>query len=136
MQIGLPQHEHIYQNHELDSTYWDRFTPRKDDVIIATSLKAGTTWMQTIVANLIFQGQELPSQLETMVVSIASNPIGGTITQSFEVVGITTVNWGFSLGAYLFFSSVILRITSGILLQSTGKITPTIQISEGQLKKK
>jgi len=54
----LPHREHIYQNHQLDSAYWDGFAPRNDDVIIATSLKGGTTWMQTIVANLIFQGQE------------------------------------------------------------------------------
>jgi hypothetical protein len=51
------------------------------------------------------------------------------------VVGTTTVNWGFSLGAYLFFFAVILRIISGILMQSTGKYTPTIQTSESQLKK-
>jgi aryl sulfotransferase len=45
----------------LDSTSWDHFKPRADDVIITTALKAGTTWMQTIVSNLIFQDQELPS---------------------------------------------------------------------------
>lgn len=56
----LPQRARIYQNHVLDSTYWDSFKPRIDDVIIATSMKGGTTWMQTIVANLIFQGQEMP----------------------------------------------------------------------------
>lgn len=61
MQTELPQREHVYQNHKLDSTYWDAFEPRTDDVVIATSIKSGTTWMQTIVANLIFQGQ-LPSQ--------------------------------------------------------------------------
>lgn len=56
----LPQRQHTYQNHQLDSTYWTGFTPRNDDIIIATSLKGGTTWMQTIVANLVFQGQETP----------------------------------------------------------------------------
>jgi aryl sulfotransferase len=59
----LPHRGHIYQNHHLDSTYWDGFTPRNDDVVIATSIKGGTTWMQNIVANLIFQGQEPPGQV-------------------------------------------------------------------------
>lgn len=56
----LPHRKHTYQNHTLDSTYWDDFTPRSDDVVIATSIKGGTTWMQNIVSNLIFQGQETP----------------------------------------------------------------------------
>ena len=30
--------------------------PRDDDIIINTSYKSGTTWTQTIIANLIFQG--------------------------------------------------------------------------------
>ena len=34
----------IYQNHHLDSTRWDKFIPRPDDIVITTSYKAGTTW--------------------------------------------------------------------------------------------
>ena len=74
MQTRLPQREHVYQNHELDNTYWDSFTPRNDDIVIATSIKSGTTWMQTIVANLIFQGQELPPQIWQLSPWIENRP--------------------------------------------------------------
>lgn len=43
----------IYQNHHLDSTRWQAFIPRDDDIIIATSYKSGTTWTQAIVRELI-----------------------------------------------------------------------------------
>jgi aryl sulfotransferase len=55
MTDALPQIEHVYQNWILDSTRWQHFTPRSDDIIIATPYKSGTTWMQTIVLHLIFQ---------------------------------------------------------------------------------
>ena len=41
-----------------DPTAWDRFDFRDDDVVIATPGKSGTTWMQQIVSQLIFRGQE------------------------------------------------------------------------------
>ena len=43
----------VYQNHHLDSTRWRYFAHRPGDIIVSTSYKAGTTWMQTIVANLL-----------------------------------------------------------------------------------
>jgi aryl sulfotransferase len=55
MSVTLPTVQHVYQNHALDSTRWQRFTPRPDDVVIATPYKCGTTWMQAIVLQLIFQ---------------------------------------------------------------------------------
>jgi aryl sulfotransferase len=59
----LPQRSRIYRNHSLNSPAWDGFKPRADDVIITTALKAGTTWMQTIVGNLVFQDREMPGPL-------------------------------------------------------------------------
>jgi aryl sulfotransferase len=55
-----PTIEHVYQNHHLDSTRWRWFSPRKDDIVIATSYKAGTTLTQTIVGNLLFPDGDLP----------------------------------------------------------------------------
>ena len=55
MSAARPTVEHVYHNHTLDSTRWDRYAPRPDDIVIASSLKSGTTWMQMIVRHLIFQ---------------------------------------------------------------------------------
>ena len=46
------------QNHHFDSTIWNDFTFRGDDIIIATYAKSGTTWVQQIVSQLLFQGEE------------------------------------------------------------------------------
>ncbi|MEQ8953517.1 MAG: sulfotransferase domain-containing protein, partial [Gammaproteobacteria bacterium] len=39
---------------------WNSFQPRSDDIIITTSYKAGTTWMQGICAALVFQQPQPP----------------------------------------------------------------------------
>lgn len=59
--IDLPQRKYIYQNHHIDSTRWDYFESRDDDIVIATSYKAGTTWTQAIVAHLLFPGGDFPA---------------------------------------------------------------------------
>jgi len=59
--LNLPQRTHIYQNHHFDSTRWDYFDSRDDDIVIATSYKAGTTWTQAIVAHLLFPGVDFPA---------------------------------------------------------------------------
>ncbi len=48
-----PERTREYRNHHLDSTRWDRFTPRDDDIVVTTAYKAGTTWTQRILAALI-----------------------------------------------------------------------------------
>ncbi len=47
----------IHSNH-FDSTIWNDFKFRDDDIIIATYAKSGTTWMQQIISQLIFNGKE------------------------------------------------------------------------------
>lgn len=59
MTDALPTIQHVYQNWILDSTRWQHFTPRDDDIIIATPYKSGTTWVQTIVLHLIFQDLQI-----------------------------------------------------------------------------
>ncbi|KAI0205281.1 P-loop containing nucleoside triphosphate hydrolase protein [Astrocystis sublimbata] len=43
-------------NHHMDSTVWNNFNFRSDDIIISTYGKAGTTWMQQITSQLIHAG--------------------------------------------------------------------------------
>jgi aryl sulfotransferase len=56
----LPERTRVYQCHHFDSTRWDYYNPRDDDIIIGTSYKAGTTWTQAIVAHLLFPDGDLP----------------------------------------------------------------------------
>jgi len=81
---GSPQRSRIYNNHSLNSLAWDGFKPRSDDVIISTSLKAGTTWMQTIVGNLIFQDQEMPAPLWELTPWLDSR--GGSISEKLNIL--------------------------------------------------
>lgn len=60
MMTALPQVLHTYQNHHIDSTRWQQFKPRKDDIVISTSYKSGTTWTQGILKHLVFLHRELP----------------------------------------------------------------------------
>jgi aryl sulfotransferase len=53
MSHELPLPTRVYQNHHLDSTRWDAYEPRDDDIVISTSIKAGTTWTQSIVRELV-----------------------------------------------------------------------------------
>jgi aryl sulfotransferase len=58
--MKLPERTHHYQNAVMNSARWDSYTPREGDIIITTSYKAGTTWMQGICAALVFQRPEPP----------------------------------------------------------------------------
>jgi aryl sulfotransferase len=46
--------EHEYRNVISDNLRWNRFTVRAGDIFVCTPPKCGTTWMQAIVAELLF----------------------------------------------------------------------------------
>jgi aryl sulfotransferase len=76
----LPTLTRTYQNHVLDSTRWNCYRPRPDDIVIATSYKSGTTWTQEIVRQLIFQGQDAPPRGELSPwLDVRWNPIDALI---------------------------------------------------------
>ena len=47
----------LHSNH-FDSTIWNDLKFRDDDIVVATYAKSGTTWMQQILAQLLFDGAE------------------------------------------------------------------------------
>lgn len=59
-----PQKTREMQSNHFDSTVWNQFQFRDDDIVISTYAKSGTTWMQQIIAQLIFNGAESLSVAE------------------------------------------------------------------------
>lgn len=55
---GLPAKTREIHSHHFDSTIWNDFRFRDDDIVIATYGKSGTTWLQQIVGQLLFDGAE------------------------------------------------------------------------------
>jgi aryl sulfotransferase len=53
---NLPIKNREMHSHHLDSTICNDFEFRDDDIIITTYAKSGTTWIQQIVAQLLFGG--------------------------------------------------------------------------------
>jgi aryl sulfotransferase len=56
--VAWPQKTRELHSHHFDSTIWNDFRFRPDDVVIATYAKSGTTWTQQIVGQLIHGGRE------------------------------------------------------------------------------
>ncbi len=61
MNPSLPERTREYRSFLFDSRNWEVYRPRAGDVVVTTSYKSGTTWMQNIVLRLIFQGREVPA---------------------------------------------------------------------------
>ena len=53
--------EREYRGIVSDNLRWRQFTMRPGDIFVCTPPKCGTTWMQTIVATLIFPDGNLPA---------------------------------------------------------------------------
>src|SRR5262249_12972792 len=56
--IAWPRKTREMHNHHMDSTAWNGFAFRDDDVVVATYGKSGTTWMQQIIGQLVFGGDD------------------------------------------------------------------------------
>jgi aryl sulfotransferase len=53
-------------NQHIDSTIWNDFKFRDDDIIISTYAKSGTTWMQQIISQMLFNGD---TEIDTQAMS-------------------------------------------------------------------
>jgi len=68
------------RNHTIDSTYWNHFRFRPGDIVTVTWAKTGTTWLQQILSQLIFEGAEgLPVQMMSPWVELRAVPIHFTV---------------------------------------------------------
>jgi aryl sulfotransferase len=56
--IAWPKKLREMESNHFDSTVWNDFRFRDGDVVIATYGKAGTTWTQQIVGQILFNGSE------------------------------------------------------------------------------
>ena len=52
-----------YRNAVMDNSRWSGFRPRPDDIFVCTPSKCGTTWMQVIVANLLWPDGMFPGPI-------------------------------------------------------------------------
>ncbi|MCH8331658.1 MAG: sulfotransferase domain-containing protein [Bacteroidetes bacterium] len=57
-EIKWPSKTRELHSHHFDSTIWNDFEFRNDDIIISTYAKSGTTWLQQIISQLLFNGEE------------------------------------------------------------------------------
>ncbi len=48
-----PTKQREFHNHHFDSTIWNDFTFRDDDIVVGTYAKSGTTWTQQMLAQLL-----------------------------------------------------------------------------------
>src|SRR5690349_10647028 len=56
--VRSPTKTREFHNHHFDSTIWNDFRFRYDDIIVASYAKSGTTWLQQILGQLVFEGAE------------------------------------------------------------------------------
>jgi aryl sulfotransferase len=71
----------VYRSFIRDSTRWDGFVFRPDDIVISTPSKSGTTWLQMICALLVFQSSALPEPLSRLSpwLDMVTRPLGDVL---------------------------------------------------------
>jgi aryl sulfotransferase len=60
MSTPLPARTRHYSSYIFESRNWDRYVPRPGDIVVSTSYKSGTTWMQNILRQLLFPSEPRP----------------------------------------------------------------------------
>ena len=83
MTRSLPQVTRVYQNHHLDSTRWEAFVPRADDIVVTTAYKAGTTWTQQILCGLLHPERDA-SQVSAISPWVDARFMGGSKSELAE----------------------------------------------------
>ncbi|NKB34037.1 MAG: sulfotransferase domain-containing protein [Pseudomonadales bacterium] len=73
MSSAKPEFTQRYVSALFDSNRWDNFKVRNDDIVITTSYKAGTTWMQGICAALVFQAPKPPAPQDQLTPWLDAN---------------------------------------------------------------
>lgn len=81
--MNKPERLHDYVTPLMSTDRWAGFDPRRDDILVCTSYKAGTTWTQTICALLIFQKAALPGRLSDLSpwVEVLTRPIDEVLAE-------------------------------------------------------
>ncbi|HEV7731266.1 MAG TPA: sulfotransferase domain-containing protein [Candidatus Binatia bacterium] len=72
-----------YRHFISDSCRWGHFAPRAGDIFVCTPPKCGTTWVQTIVANLLFPAGDMPEPVTVMApwLDARFNPLDETLAR-------------------------------------------------------
>ena len=81
--IGWPNKRRDVLNHHQDSRNWDLIAPREGDIVAANWAKAGITWLQQILVQLVPDGSGDASVLERVIWpdwwSVPKDAIGGWV---------------------------------------------------------
>tara|TARA_B100000959_G_C14963081_1_gene616609 strand:+ start:733 stop:1665 length:933 start_codon:yes stop_codon:yes gene_type:complete len=103
-----PEISYHYQSVLFDSERWNDFVPRNDDIVITTSYKAGTTWMQGICAALVFQAPHPPVPQDELSPWLDANfnPIEDVLTQLEGLENRRYIKSHLPLGGIRFFDQI------------------------------
>src|SRR5215211_7549181 len=59
-EVAMRSQQRIYKSAVTDGTRWAAYNHRPGDIFVCTPPKCGTTWMQTIVASLLWPDGNFP----------------------------------------------------------------------------
>mmetsp|Transcript_54206 Transcript_54206/g.89730 ORF Transcript_54206/g.89730 Transcript_54206/m.89730 type:complete len:362 (-) Transcript_54206:488-1573(-) len=76
----------VIQNHHIDSTRWYDFEQHPSDIYVNTPAKAGTTWTQEIVGQLLYNG-DIPKHANTESIHDISPWLALSVTPKQAVLG-------------------------------------------------